>query len=155
MVLVVNCLGCKYLNKRLGGLKLLTDWVARVEKYHAHPSGLQINRSSLPSSGTGKSSEELALEARGMGAVSYTVVPLTATTPLLLGSWMQTCDLLTPLLLGEEAHLSLIQRSKEVLKFLSRHGLLTDSFIQSLFQMGGGRTRLCRPSWCLRCPAVV
>lgn len=96
---------------------------------------MQVNRSQIPSAGSGKSPQEVALEAQGLGAVSYTVVPVTATSPVQLGRWMLERDLLRPLLFGEHAHVSLMQRSKELLKLLSRHGLLDDSFIHSLFQV--------------------
>ena len=114
-------------------MKLLTDWAAKLELFLNNPCGIQINRKMSPSSDSHKTTGELSLEGKGLRMVSFVVVPITATTPALLGAWIQERDLLTPLLLGENSHESLMHRSKDLLKFLSRHSLLEDSFIHKLF----------------------
>jgi hypothetical protein len=116
-------------------LKLLTEWADTVEKLVKNPCGLVVNRSQLSSDSTGKTPTEQMLEAKGLGAVSYTVISLSATSPEQLGRWVLDQDLLTPLLHGENAHDSLVQRSKDVMKFLARHGLLNNNFIRKLFQV--------------------
>ena len=54
------CLECPYLNRRLAGLKMLTDLFKRLQATAAHPSGLHVTRTTFGAN----------------DVVSYRVVPL-------------------------------------------------------------------------------
>ena len=123
VALARNCLNCPFLNRRLDGLKLISDVVTRVTNAQLYPSGLKITK-----------------KTNSQGAetgISYEVVPValfySAET---LTEWIASNDIVAPLFRGERAHTSLMERSVEVLKFLAVNGRLAYELVQLIWEVG-------------------
>ena len=119
--ITMRYLECPYLNRRLAGLKMLTDLFKRVQATAAHPSGLIVTKTTFGAN----------------DGVSYRVVPLlphlsiTALSASVAGS-----GVLFSVFRGERAHESLMLRSVEILRMLLHEGCLDDSVLTAIWEAG-------------------
>lgn len=129
LTLIYKCLHCAYLNRRLGGLKVLNDLIHRVEFWHQYPTGISITRSSSASS-----SPNLP---RGLDQnIHYKVMSPIYAVPLDLCDWLIKKDIVTGLFRGDTAHEALMQRTRDILIFLLRYDKLSPDLLSIMWEVG-------------------
>lgn len=131
MFVLSNCIQCEFLNRRLGGLKMLTDMVNRSEAYAEYPSGLRITRSTGSASSNSQASKSPVDQL-----ASYTVVPACSYSPAMMCRWINESNIITPIFVGKNSHTALMQRSSDIIKFLSKYNCLQKDMIVTLWDVG-------------------
>ena len=117
----VRYLDCPYLNRRLAGLKMLIDLFKRAQASAAHPSGLNVVRTTFG----------------GQESVSYRVVPqLPFYSVRSLCEDVASSGLMCSIFRGERAHESLMLRSGEILRTMSQEGCLHNSVLIAMWDAG-------------------
>jgi hypothetical protein len=125
-------LDCPYLNKRLGGLKLVSDLIRRCVNALECPSGLRTTISTTNTEANSASNGSAAEVS-----VSYRVVPVVYSITL-----KQICEriLETNVLMrffrGEQAHYSLVARATDVFRTLAREHLFPLELITAAWEAG-------------------
>lgn len=109
----------QFLNRRLGGLKLILDMLKRAENAAANPSGLSIKPSVVP----------------GHDAPSVYVVPVNYSfTTKRICEELTKLGILDVLYNDSSIHESIVTRSAGILKAYAEEGILKDQDIQKLVQ---------------------
>jgi hypothetical protein len=117
----VRYLDCPYLNRRLAGLKMLIDLFKRAQASAAHPSGLNVRRSTFG----------------GQESISYRVVPLLPFYSVRsLCEDVASSGLMCSIFRGERAHESLMLRSGDILRTMSQEGCLHNSVLTAMWEAG-------------------
>ena len=118
----VRYLDCPYLNRRLGGLKMLTDLFKRAQDTAANPSGVFVTR--ITTFG-------------GEEKVSYRVITLLQHyTVRSLCQQVATSSLLSSIFKGERSHESLMLRSEDILKFMIQEKCFDDFLLTAIWEAG-------------------
>ncbi|RYH32605.1 hypothetical protein EON65_00270 [archaeon] len=109
----------QFLNRRLGGLKLLVDLLKRAENAALYPSGLSIKPGNVA----------------GQDVPSVYVVPVNYSfTTKRICEELSKIDVLDTLYNDSNIHESIVTRSAAILKAYAEEGLLKDQDIQRLVQ---------------------
>ncbi|KAJ1416221.1 hypothetical protein B484DRAFT_422241, partial [Ochromonadaceae sp. CCMP2298] len=134
--LALESLQCPFLNRRLGGLKMLADMVRRGENASECPGGLRVTRTTN-NSNNGTNGANGAAES-----VSYQVLPVLYHFSLgeLCGQ-LSACEALRQIFVGPTAHESLISRAGPVLRALASQCLLPQSLLEAIWHAGVGENR--------------
>eukprot|EP01032_Pedospumella_encystans_P008041 gene8041-9580_t len=114
-------LRCPFLNRRLGGLKILSELVRRGENSRDCPSGLKITRSM----------------ANNVEEVSYRVMPvLFHFTLRSLCEQLRHCDAIVQIFQGENAHESLMSRASALISAMASQQCLENNLLQAMWTAG-------------------
>ena len=118
----VRYLDCPYLNRRLGGLKMLTDLFKRAQSSAANPSGISVTRSTI---------------FGGEEKVSYRVLPLLQHhTVRTLSQQVAASSLLSSIFRGERSHESLMLRSWDILRTLIQEKCFENPMLTTIWEAG-------------------
>jgi ubiquitin C-terminal hydrolase len=124
-------LDCPYLNKRLGGLKLVSDLIRRCVNASESNGGLKSTITTTTTAGTDGASDSTEV------AVSFRVVPVvySITLKYICGRVLET-HILYRLLRGDGAHYSLVARAGDIFKTLAKENMLPLDLISVAWEAG-------------------
>jgi hypothetical protein len=112
---------CPYLNRRLGGLKILIDVIRRAESSVDYPSGLKTFQNFT----------------NGIQYKSYRVVPVFYYLKLsTICTKLEECDAILQIFEGGNAHESLMARASFVLCAMARNGNLSERLLNAVWDAG-------------------
>ena len=127
---------CPFLNRRLWGLKHITDFVKKCRMLQDFPDGLRVNRTYSSETSTAVSNSD-GTTAHLESAVSYRVVRLAYGPPASsLCEWLNSNGILTAMFAGDFAHSSLMQRTAEILRFLAANNALLLQLLGVIWEAG-------------------
>jgi ubiquitin C-terminal hydrolase len=119
--IAVRYLDCPYLNRRLGGLKMLIDLFKRAQSSEDYPSGMNVVRTTFA----------------GVESVSYRVVHmLPHHTVRSLCQALASSGFLSSIFRGERAHESLMMRSGDILRTMLQQGCVDNSVLTAVWEAG-------------------
>ena len=115
-------LTCPYLLNRLGGLKMLSEVISKIQAAREHPRGFKVDRKVTPS---------------GVETIAYRVVPIMYKLSL-----SEVCQRIVEtgaifmIFKGDNSHESLMARSGEVVKALAMEGQLDPCLVEAVWEAG-------------------
>ena len=111
-----------YLNKRHGGLKVLSDLLRRAQNYKEAPNGIKITKS---------------INSNNIENISYKVVPILHYLKLDdLCRKISDTDIIRNMFIGELSHDSLMTKSTDILKPMAQEGFLDVNIINTIWDLG-------------------
>eukprot|EP01038_Epipyxis_sp_PR26KG_P010058 gene10058-13518_t len=118
----LRTLSSPFLNRRLGGLKILTDLIRRAEAVEDVPTGLKVTK----------------LSSNNVETVSYRVVPILyhLTIGDICSILQQNNKTLTSIFEGGTAHESLMARVSTILSAMAAQNILNNELVDSIWNAG-------------------
>eukprot|EP00981_Chlorochromonas_danica_P005027 scaffold1001_cov188-Ochromonas_danica.AAC.16 len=130
--IAIHYFSSPFLNRRLGGLKMLTDMIQRARNGQLYPNGIQKTVPNVQSAGNSTT------EARTLTwpLTTFSVLPITYFWSVKrIGEVLLQVNVFHQLYAeGSSTHDSLVQRSSAILRALAEEELLDRSLLSLLFQ---------------------
>jgi ubiquitin C-terminal hydrolase len=116
----LKLLSCPYLNKRLGGLKLLSDLIKKVNNFSEYPLGFV---------------KTVSFNSDNIELISYRNLPISRNIKLNdIFARLVNTHVINDLFIGDQAHDSLIDRCNDILSSLAKHGYLVKELVDSMWE---------------------
>lgn len=132
---------CPFLNRRLGGLKLLIELLRRARLTVEFPNGIKRTEllisgpSNCKSPSNGSTTDNSISSHLSLPNVSYQVISvLYYLNSESISQEILRCKVISSFFEGEQAHASLIERSNEILKMLALENLLSIDLVDVIWR---------------------